>query len=70
MCSPIVVESGGTLVVSTVVPYSLAYLDGGSISLVVAAIGGGVAGLRVVGRVFWHRIGRWACRQSNGADEA
>jgi hypothetical protein len=49
--------------------YSLAYLDGGSITLVVAAVGGGVAGLRVVGRALWHRIGRWVRRLSNGTDE-
>ncbi len=52
-----------------VVLHSLAYLDGGSISLVVAAIGGGVGGLRVVGRALWHRIGRWARKKSNGTDE-
>ncbi|MDP7066010.1 MAG: hypothetical protein QF637_00135 [Acidimicrobiales bacterium] len=46
-----------------------AYLDGGSISLVVAAIGGGVAGLRVVGRTLWHRMRRWPRRQSNDTDE-
>jgi hypothetical protein len=48
--------------------YSFAYLDGGSISLVVAAIGGGVAGLRVVGRALWHRLGRWVRRRSDMAD--
>ena len=42
-----------------------AYLDGGSISLVIAAIGGGVAGLGVFTRAVWHRIGRWMRRNGS-----
>ena len=54
-------ETVGSLVMESV----FAYLDGGSISLLVAAIGGGVAGIRVAGRAVWHRITR-RIRESQG----
>ncbi len=34
----------------------LAYLDAGSVSVVLAAIAGGVAGIAVLVKMFWHRI--------------
>jgi hypothetical protein len=34
----------------------LAYLDAGSVSVVLAAIAGGVAGVAVFFKMFWHRI--------------
>jgi len=40
--------------------HAIGYLDGGSISMLVAAIGGGVAGIGVFLRVVWRRlIGRF-----------
>ena len=49
---------------------AFAYLDGGSISLVIAAIGGGVAGLGVFARAVWHRIGRWIRRNGSPLTDA
>jgi hypothetical protein len=43
----------------------IGYLDGGSISMLVAAIGGGMAGLGVFIRAVWHRIGRRMRRNSS-----
>ena len=34
----------------------IGYLDGGSISMLVAAIGGGMAGIGVFLRVVWRRV--------------
>ena len=36
--------------------HAIGYLDGGSISMLVAAIGGGMAGIGVFLRVVWRRL--------------
>ena len=48
----------------------IGYLDGGSISMLVAAIGGGMAGLGVFTRAVWHRIGRWIRRNGSPLTDA
>lgn len=34
----------------------LGYLDAGSGSMILAAFAGGIAGIAVLGRMYWHRI--------------
>lgn len=47
------------------------YLDAGSVSMLAAAITGGVAGLVVLGRVYWHRfLGIFSAKHRAAAAEA
>ena len=49
----------------------LSYLDAGSVSMLMAAIAGGVAGIAVLGRVYWHRfLGIFSKKHRLAAQEA
>jgi hypothetical protein len=47
----------------------LAYLDAGSGSLLLQALAGGVAGIAVVGKLYWRRFKRMLVRRDT-SDEA
>lgn len=47
---------------------TLAYLDPGSSSLFVQLLAGGVAGLSVTAKLFWHRILRFFRLKRDGAE--
>jgi hypothetical protein len=42
----------------------LGYLDAGSGSMILQALAGGVAGIAVVGRLYWHRLKRVFVRRA------
>ena len=49
----------------------VSYLDAGSASMLGAALAGGVAGLVVLGRVYWHRfLGIFSARHREAARDA
>ncbi len=39
-----------------IVSYMIAYLDPGTVSMVLAAVAGGMAGIAVLFRLYWHRL--------------
>ena len=46
------------------------YLDAGTGSMVAAALAGGVAGVAVLGRVYWHRLlGIFSKKHRSAAEE-
>jgi hypothetical protein len=46
----------------------IGYLDAGSGSLIMQALAGGVAGVAVVGKLYWSRIKRVFVRRGPGDD--